>query len=137
MICALDTSALVRRYVADGHRSLVDASIAEAEAWCVSDLAGLETRLALHRLSPDPWTLAEATAAFHADWATLHVVPVDDRCLARAAELGATYGLRTTDAVHLAAADRLPRPVRYVTFERRQLPAASALDLEVISPLAE
>ena len=137
MICARDTSALVRRYVADGHRPLVEAALADAEVWCVSDLAGLETRLALHRLSPDPWTLAAATAAFHADWATVHVVPVDGRCQARAAELGATYGRRATDAVHLAAADRLPRPVRYVTFERRQLPAASALELEVVSPLAE
>ena len=61
-------------------------------------------------------------------------VVYDERCLAHAAELGATYGLRTVDAVHLAAADRLPRPARYVTFERRQIPAAAALGFEVISP---
>jgi hypothetical protein len=36
--------------------------------------------------------------------------------------------------VHLAAADRLPRPARYMTFEGRQIPAAAALGFEVISP---
>jgi predicted nucleic acid-binding protein len=64
------------------------------------------------------------------------VVPLDDRCLARAVEIGATFGVRVADAIHLAAADRLPAPVRYLTFERRQIPAAAALGFEVVSPLA-
>jgi predicted nucleic acid-binding protein len=62
-------------------------------------------------------------------------VPVDDRCLAHAVELGATFGLRTVDAVHLAAADRLPRPATYLTFDRRQIPAAAGLGFEVRSPV--
>ena len=69
------------------------------------------------------------------DWDALRVVPVDGRCLAAAVELGATFGLRTVDAVHLAAADRLPRPLRYPTFDRRQIPAAAGLGFEVVSPL--
>ena len=40
------------------------------------------------------------------DWDAFHVVPVDDRCLARAVDLGAEYSLRTVDAIHLAAAER-------------------------------
>jgi predicted nucleic acid-binding protein len=65
------------------------------------------------------------------------VVPVDDRCLARAVELGATFGVRTVDALHLAAADRLPRPATFVSFDRRQLPAAAALGFEVVTPFDE
>jgi uncharacterized protein len=42
--------------------------------------------------------------------------------------------LAVVDAIHLAAADRLPRPVRYLTFERQQIPAAAELGLEVLSP---
>jgi len=41
--------------------------------------------------------------------------------------------LRTVDALHLAAADRLPPPVRFVTFDPRQIPVALALGLDVVS----
>ena len=39
------------------------------------------------------------------------------------------------DAIHLAAADRLPRPLTYATFDRRQIPAAAALGFEVVAPV--
>lgn len=136
MTIFLDASALVRRYVRDPGRAMVLAAMEADATWCVSAACRTETMLALHRLSPGPSTQAELWAAVREDWAAMTVVPVDDRCLARAVELGATFGLRTVDAIHLAAADRLPRPVTFVSFDRHQLPAASALGLEVISPLA-
>jgi hypothetical protein len=49
-------------------------------------------------------------------------------------EVGATFRIRSVDAIHLAAADRLPRPVRYLTFDRRQIPAAAGLGFEVVAP---
>jgi hypothetical protein len=55
--------------------------------------------------------------------------------LARAVELGSQFGMRVVDAIHLAAADRLPRPAQYLTFDRHQIPGAAALDLEVVSPI--
>ena len=70
------------------------------------------------------------------EWDAFWVVPMDDRCMARAVEIGATYGVRIVDAIHLAAADRLPGPVRYLTFERQQIPAADALGFEVVSAVA-
>ena len=64
------------------------------------------------------------------------MIPVDDRCLALAVELGATYGLRTVGAVHLAACPAPPpAPPAYATFDRRQIPAAAALGFEVVAPL--
>ena len=54
----------------------------------------------------------ELRRAIRDDWERMHVVPLDQRCLDRAAELGRTQPLRTVDALHLAAADRLPKPVR-------------------------
>jgi predicted nucleic acid-binding protein len=69
----------------------------------------------------------------HADWDAFAVVPVDERCLAAAADIGANYGLKVVDAVHLAAATRLPRPVRYLTLDARQVSAAVALELEVVT----
>ncbi|MGH9216874.1 MAG: type II toxin-antitoxin system VapC family toxin [Acidimicrobiales bacterium] len=134
MTLFLDTSALVRRYVQAPGQQLVAAAMRADDVWCASALCRSETLLALHRLAVTPRQHGRMWGRFRDDWDAFFVVPVDDRCLAQAVELGATYGLRTVDAVHLAAADRLPRPARYVTFDRRQIPAAAALGFEVVSP---
>jgi len=47
--------------------------------------------------------------------------------------LGAAYQLATTDAIHLASADRLPKPLTYLTFDSHQIPAALDLGFEVAS----
>ncbi len=135
-LLALDPSALVWRYVPGPHRALIDDAMEEADGWCVSDLARAELLLALHRLADDPWTAAQLAAAARADLDAMITVPTDDRCLSRAVELGSQFGLRTIDAVHLAALDRLPRPLRFATLDRRQIPAAVALEFEVVTPMA-
>lgn len=133
MTLAIDTSALVRRYVRDPDRDLVLDTMAAEAAWCVSELARPELLMLLHRSAIDPDHDAQLNQAAVRDWDFFTVVPVDDRCLARAVEIGSTYRVRLVDAIHLAAADRLPRPVRYLTFDRRQIPAAAALGFEVIA----
>jgi uncharacterized protein len=130
----LDTSAFVRRYVHAPGRELVTTAMADDDVWCASALCRSETLLALHRLAVTPSQHERVWGRLRDDWDAVVVIPVDDRCLAQAVELGATYGLRTVDAIHLAAADRLPRPVSYATFDRRQIPAAAALGFDVISP---
>lgn len=134
-VLAMDTTALIRRYVPDTDRALVIEAMDGAEVWCASALARSELLLGLHRMAMAPFQHEELWRAARADWDAFHVVPVDGRCLSHAADLGATYGLRLVDAIHLAAADRLPRPTQYLTFDRRQLPAAAELGLEVITPL--
>jgi uncharacterized protein len=67
------------------------------------------------------------------DWERIHVVPLDARCLDRAAELGRTQPLRTIDALHLAAADRLPRPTTFATFDPAQIPVALGIGFDVLS----
>ncbi len=134
MALFLDTSAFVRRYVHSPGRELVTTAMAAADMWCASALCRSETLLALHRLAVTPSQHERMWGRLRDDWDAIVVIPVDDRCLAQAVELGATFGLRTVDAVHLAAADRLPRPASYATFDRRQIPAAVALGFEVISP---
>jgi predicted nucleic acid-binding protein len=103
--------------------------------WAIADLARAELLMALHRVSPDPQTAAELTAAARADIDAMYVVPIDERVLGRAVELGTLYGLRTVDAVHLAALDRLPRPLGLATLDARQIPAAVALEIEVVTPI--
>jgi len=136
MALFVDTSALVQRYVRSGGHRLVAEAMAADDTWCASALGRSETMLALHRLAGTPHQQARLWSRLRDDWDAFVVVPVDERCLAHAVTLGATYGLRTVDALHLAAADRLPRPLRYLTFDRRQIPAAAAVGFELISPLA-
>ena len=133
---ALDSSALLRRYVPDLHRRLVEDEMESAHSWCASALARTEVLLALHRMSIAPFQQEELWRSARADWDAFHVVPMDNRCLSRAADLGARFGLRVVDAIHLAAADRLPRPLRYLTFDGRQIPAAAELGFEVVAPVA-
>ncbi len=132
----VDTSALVQRYLDEPGRRLVIDSMERADgAWVASALARTEVMVALHHLASGPRQQARLWSAFRDDWDAFAVVPVDDRCLGRAVEIGASFALRVVDAVHLAAADRLPRPVRYLTFDRHQIPAAAGLGFEVIAPV--
>lgn len=135
MTLYVDTSALVRRYLHDRHRPMVLDVMAGDDAWCASALVRSETQLALHRAAVSARQQAELWRALRDEWEAFWVIPLDERAMARAVEIGATYGVRMVDAIHLAAADRLPGPVRYLTFERQQIPAADALGFEVVSPV--
>lgn len=133
---AIDTSAFVRRYVRGPGHGLVTEAMADDDEWCASAVARAESLMALHQLATGPRQHDALWTMLRADWDRVAVVPVDERCLATAVEIGATFRVRTTDAIHLAAASRLPGPVRYLTFDRRQIPAAAGLGFEVIAPSA-
>ncbi len=134
-IVHLDATALIRRHLADEHTDFVNDTMRAAEHWAVSALAVTELRLLVHRTGlPEP-VRHRIAGAIAADLEAMWTVPVDGTCLARAAELGATFGIGTAEAIHLAAADRLPRPTTVVTFDRRLIPTATALGMEVRSPL--
>ena len=135
MILALDPSALIQRYAGGPHSAVVNTAMATADDGVISDLARAELLMALHRLSPDPRTAAKLTAAARADIDAMLVIPIDDRALGRAVEIGTLYGLRTVDAVHLAALDRLPRPLGLATLDARQMSAAVSLEIEVVTPV--
>lgn len=127
----MDTSALLKRYVDEPGRDLTLAAMEREPTWCVSSLAITEARIALCRLI-EAKALEEVLARLEDDSRQMALVPVDDRCLQRAAEIGCSSSLRALDAIHLAAADRLPKPLRFLTFDARQRSAAVALGLEAI-----
>ncbi len=133
MTLALDTTALLGRFVSGRHRAVVLEAMAAEHDWCASALALTEALLAVERLDVDEASRDDLRRALHDDWQRVHVVPVDDRCLDRAAELGRGQPVRVADAIHLAAADRLPRPLTFCTFDPRQLAVALALGFEVAS----
>lgn len=134
MTVVVDTSALLCRYLPDARRRFVAEVMAEHDQWIVSALARTEVLLALHQAAGAPDRHRSLWDSVGGDWDLFWEVPLDRRCMARATEVGARYGLSVVNAIHLAAADRLPRPVEYLTLDRRQIPAAADLGLHVKSP---
>jgi predicted nucleic acid-binding protein len=130
---ALDASGLLARYLTGPAGDVARAAMAADPVWCASALALTEALMVVDQLDADPAEREDLRRALRDDWERVHVVPVDGRCLDRAAELGRTQPLRTVDAVHIAAADRLPRPVTYVTFDPRQIPVAVGIGFDVVS----
>lgn len=132
MTLCLDTTALLARFLEGPARPVALDAMAADPVWCASALALSEALMLVDRLGDDPGRADEMRRALRDDWERVHVVPVDARCLDRAAELGRTQPLRTVDAIHLAAADRLPTPVTFATFDPAQIPVALALGYRVI-----
>lgn len=133
MTLFLDTTALLGRFLEGPGRNVVLDAMADDRDWCASALAMSEVLMLVDRLGDDPARADELRRALRDDWERTNVVPVDQHCLDRAAEIGRTQPVRTVDAIHLAAADRLPRPVRFTTFDPAQIPVAVSLGFEVLS----
>lgn len=126
---ALDASALVKRYVAEeGTEEVIELMGADLE-WCASALCAVEVQVTICHLGFEASAQRELIATLRADWDRFLVVPLDELCLARATEIGCDRRVRSLDAIHLAAADRLPRPFTFLTFDTQQAQAARALGL--------
>ena len=129
----LDTSALLALAVDGPQRAVVLDALDRDPIWCASAMALTEALPAIDRLTDEPMLHADLEDAIRLAWDHLHVVPIDQRCLDRAATLARTQPVRLTDAVHLAAAERLPVPVSFVTFDPAQIGVALGLGFDVVS----
>jgi predicted nucleic acid-binding protein len=133
MTLALDTSALLALTVDGAERAVVLDALTNDPVWCASAMALTEALPAIDRLTDEPIVRADLEDAVRLAWDHLHVVPVDQRCLDRAATLSRLQPVRLTDAIHLAAAERLPGPVSFITFDPVQIGVALGLGLSVVS----
>ncbi|MBA2336949.1 MAG: type II toxin-antitoxin system VapC family toxin [Acidimicrobiia bacterium] len=129
---AIDTSALIKRYVDEPGRDMTVRLMETETTWSASHIVRTEAQIAFCRLFGDDETVTGVMSDLDRDLARFVLVPVDELCLERAAQIGCSAGVRTLDAIHLAAAERLPRPVRFLTFDHRQREAAASLGFEVV-----
>jgi hypothetical protein len=129
----LDTSALVALHVGGTLRTITDDAMRKDPDWCASALALSEALSVIDRLTEEPLLRTDLEDAIRHTWDYIAIVPVDQRCLDDATHLVREQPLHISDAIHLAAAQRLPRPVRYITFDPAQIPVALSLGFEVIS----
>jgi predicted nucleic acid-binding protein len=113
MTLYLDTSSLVKLYVAepgsDAVRKLVDAATVVA----TSSVAYTETRAALARRRRErallPAAFVSAKKAFEAEWSKYFTVDVTLTLCREAGEFAERYRLRAYDSVHLAAFAEIAR----------------------------
>lgn len=133
MTLYLDSSALISAVIDGRNRpNVLDALSADTD-WCASALALTEALALVPRLTDESVLRRDVEDEVRLLWDRVAVVPVDQRCLDRATQIARDQPVRLADAIHLAAADRLPRPISFVTFDSAQIPVALSLGFDVIS----
>lgn len=141
MVLYLDTSALVKRYVAEAESDSVIAKMDEATAIVTALITRTEVAAALSRAQRETRIETEearrAELEFLEDWADFGKVPVTEELAGSAAQLSWTRELRAYDAVQLAAAlqcqpilARYGQDTVFACFDKELRKAARAEDLE-------
>lgn len=118
----------MKRYVAEAGSDLVRETMQRAEGWFTCRVGYVETVRAVG-LVAGPAAVGSVTE----EWPAMSVIEVDRELAEEAARLALPYGLRSLDALHLAAALLLPRDeLTLATWDRRLHGAARATGLEVV-----
>ena len=129
----VDSSALLKRYVDEADSASADALLRADSALLTARHTVVEVRRNLARLLSGR-DLAAARAAFGDDLRSISIIELDEATCESAAMIAETIGVRTLDALHLAAAQRVSAPgVGFLTFDLRQANAARAVGLTVLT----
>lgn len=141
MTLYLDTSSLVKLYVAEAGGDTVRELVGAATVVATSSVAYTETRAALarrHRERTFPRTaFASAKKAFETDWPKYFTVDVTSSLCREAGEFAERYRLRAYDSVHLAAFAEVAREAgvrdtRFSSFDDALTRAARSLGRTLI-----
>lgn len=128
----VDTSALLKRYIAEPESDVCERHLLADPDWVTARHTAVEVRRNLARLLEGA-PLEEAAGAFAEDWRRMAIVELDQTTCERAIDVALATGARTLDALHLAAALRIGRDaLRVLTYDLRQAVAARRLGLEVV-----
>ena len=136
MTLYLDTSSLVKLYVAEPGSDAVRSLVETATIVATSSIAYTETRSALARRRRDRGLATKAfksaKQAFEDEWPNYLAVEVTVGLCRQAGELAERYRLRAYDSVHLAAFAEVARQAgvretRFSSFDNRLNRAARSL----------
>ena len=129
----VDSSALLKRYVEEADSAAADALLRADPGLLTARHTIVEVRRNLARLLSGR-DLVAAQAAFADDLPSFSIIELDEATCESAATIAEMTGVRTLDALHLAAAQRVSAPgVGFLTFDLRQAQAARALGLTVVT----
>ena len=114
----VDANVYLTIYLNEPEQAAALILLRQDPAWTSAAHTEVEVRRNLVReLRGDP--LARARQAFDADWAKTEVVELDDAVCKRAAQIAEATGIKTLDALHLAAAGPVRPAARLVTYDRK------------------
>ena len=142
MILYLDTSALIKLYVAETGAEKVRAVVTEAALVHAHWIAYAEMRSALARLHRMGRQSADAyrrsKREFEADWRAINAIMPDERMVRHAGDLAERFELRGYDSVHLAAAESLrvgrgTESLCFASFDDRLNHAAAELGFQLLT----
>jgi len=133
MTLVLDTTALLALHITSPQHRTITAAMETDPVWCASAMALAESLAGIDRLTEEPILRDELEDAIRRTWDYIHVIPVDQRCIDEASLISRTQPVSLGSALHLAAAQRLPRPLSFATFDVAQLTVALGLGFEVVS----
>jgi len=128
----VDTSALLKRYVDEADSAACEDILEADDQWVTARHTWVEVVRNLARLI-EGREQARLEASFREDWRRFYVVELDARTCELAGEIAKAHGVRTLDALHLAAAQRAGgTALPFLTFDLRQAQAARSLGLTVV-----
>jgi uncharacterized protein len=128
----VDSSALLKRYVEEPDSETAESLLRSDPLLLTARHTVVEVRRNLARLLEER-EAAAARAVFLEDLGVLSIVELDEVTCEMAAAISELTGVRTRDALHLAAAQRIGGPaVPFLTFDVRQAQAARGLGLTVV-----
>jgi predicted nucleic acid-binding protein len=128
----VDSSALLKRYIDEPDSEAAEALLHSDPLLLTGRHTIVEVRRNLARLL-DEADAAAARSAFTQDLRVLSIVELDEVTCETAAGIAELTGVRSLDALHLAAAQRVGgAAIPFLTFDVRQAQAARSLGLTVV-----
>jgi predicted nucleic acid-binding protein len=128
----VDSSALLKRYVSEPDSRHADELLRSDPSLLTARHTIVEVRRNLTRILSER-DASDARASFARDLASIALIELDAETCERAASIAEVTGVRTLDAMHLAAAQRAgAAAVQFLTFDVRQAQAARTLGFTVI-----
>lgn len=128
----VDSSALLKRYVSEPDSDLAQAHLDSDSQRLTGRHTLVEVRRNLARLV-GPADLASIRRTLAADLESFTIVELDAATCELAATIGETTGVRSLDALHLGAAQRVGgSAITFLTFDLRQAQVARSLGFSVL-----
>jgi len=131
MVLYVDSSALMKRYVAEHDSVVADSFLASDPVRATSRLTEVEVRRNLARVLNG----ADAVGAkrqFLEDLDAFALVAIDAAICNDSARIAEQTGCRSLDSIHIASALRAGSQTTFLTFDVRQANVARSMGLAVI-----
>jgi predicted nucleic acid-binding protein len=129
----VDSSALLKRYVREPESLECERLLHSDTVWITARHTWVEVQRNLARLVEGA-DRTRLQRAFLEDWKRMHIVELDRETCELAGDLAKTHpGVRSLDALHLAAAQRVgSSAISLLTYDARQGRAARELGIKVL-----